>query len=76
MLGRVLHRVKRTTNFIPAGDTFFSSPFCCALFQSRKLCRTFFISAIDFCLQDSVIIYIVLVETANITLLAPSTSWI
>ena len=32
---------------------FFSGLFCYALFQSRKLCGTFFVSAIDFCLQDS-----------------------
>ena len=34
--------------------SFFSSLFCYALFQSREFCGTFFISAIDFCLQDSV----------------------
>ena len=32
---------------------FFSSLVCYALFRSRKFCGTFFISAIDFCLQDS-----------------------
>ena len=53
MRGRVPHRVKRTTNFIPAGDTSFSSLFCYAHFQSRKFGGTFFVSAIDFCLQDS-----------------------
>ena len=53
MRGRVPRRVKRTTNFIPAGDTFFSSLFCYAHFQSRKFGGTFFVSAIDFCLQDS-----------------------
>ena len=35
--------------------SFFSSLFCYALFQSREFCGTFFISAIDFCLQDSVL---------------------
>lgn len=53
MRGRVPHRVKRTTNFIPAGDTSFSGLFCYAHFQSRKFGGTFFVSAIDFCLQDS-----------------------
>ena len=28
---------------------FFSGQFCYALFQSRKFCGTFFVSAIDFC---------------------------
>lgn len=37
----------------PGWRSFFSSLFCHALFQSRKFCGTFFISAIDFCLQDS-----------------------
>ena len=37
----------------PGWRSFFSSLFCYALFQSRKFCGTFFISAIDFCLQDS-----------------------
>ena len=32
---------------------FFSSLFCYALFRSRKLCGTFFVFSIDFCLQDS-----------------------
>ena len=32
---------------------FFSGLFCYTLFQPRKFCGTFFISAIDFCLQDS-----------------------
>ena len=32
----------------------FSSLFCYALFRSRKICGTFFISAIDICLQDSI----------------------
>ena len=37
----------------PGWRSFFSSLFCHALFQSRNFCGTFFISAIDFCLQDS-----------------------
>ena len=40
----------------PGWRSFFSSLFCYALFQSRKFCGTFFISAIDFCLQDSCIL--------------------
>ena len=39
----------------PGWRSFFSSLFCHALFQSRNFCGTFFISAIDFCLQDSLI---------------------
>ena len=38
----------------PGWRNFFSSLFCHALFRSRKFCGTFFISAIDFCLQDSI----------------------
>ena len=38
----------------PGWRSFFSSLFCHALFQSRNFCGTFFISTIDFCLQDSV----------------------
>lgn len=37
----------------PGWRSFFSSLFCHALFQLCKFCGTFFISAIDFCLQDS-----------------------
>ena len=37
----------------PGWRSFFSSLFCYALFQLCKFCGTFFISAIDFCLQDS-----------------------
>ena len=54
MRGRVPHRVKRTTNFIPAGDTSFSSLFCYAHFQSRKFGGTFCILELDFYLQDSI----------------------
>ena len=36
---------------------FFSSLFCYALFRSRKLCGTFFVFSIDFCLQDSDLSY-------------------
>lgn len=32
---------------------FLSSQLCYALFQSCKICGTFFISGLDFCLQDS-----------------------
>ena len=39
----------------PGWRSFFSSLFCHALFQSRNFCGTFFISTIDFCLQDSVL---------------------
>lgn len=39
----------------PGWRSFFSSLFCHALFQSRNFCGTFFISAIDFCLQDSLV---------------------
>lgn len=53
MRGRVPHRVKRTTNLIPAGDAFFLQPvLLCPLSVSQTL-RDFFVSAIDFCLQDS-----------------------
>lgn len=41
----------------PGWRSFFSSLFCHALFQSRNFCGTFFISAIDFCLQDSLFFY-------------------
>ena len=37
----------------PGWRSFFSSLFCYALFQSRKFCGTFFISGLDFYLQDS-----------------------
>ena len=47
------HKIKLTANSTLAGDTFFSSLFCCTHFQSRKFCGTFFFLAIDFCLQDS-----------------------
>ena len=37
---------------------FFSSLFCYALFRSRKLCGTFFVFSIDFCLQDSDLLFL------------------
>ena len=54
------HKIKLTANSTLAGDTFFSSLFCCTHFQSRKFCGTFFFLAIDFCLQDSFLIGVVM----------------
>ena len=53
MRGRVPHRVKRTTNFIPAGDAFFLRPVLLYPLSASQILRDFFVSAIDICLQDS-----------------------
>ena len=54
----ILHQTgnhMRNLHFI-LGWRFFSSLLCYTLFQSRKFCETFFVLAIDFCLQDSFLI--------------------
>ena len=45
--------VKLTANFIQAGDAILLQPALLCSFRFPKFCRTFFVSAIDFCLQGS-----------------------
>ena len=53
MRSRVPHRVKRTTNFILAGDAIFLQPVLLCPFSVSQILRDFFAFAIDFYLQDS-----------------------
>ena len=54
MRGRLSRRTNLISNFIPAGDVIFLQLVLLYPLLVSQILRDFFISAIDFCLQDSV----------------------